>query len=247
MKLKRIGLIFAGIMVFLVSCSHEKLQIRDTIDAIAEVDALSPTYEFRIDVRLQSSEPNQQEGPITDALVIVNSDTLAEVELGHYQIGYGEFYVAPDTLNFQIISEEDTILYFLPMPSNVIITSPESFDTVNAGGDLNVIWRRNTNANYYEVQLFPCAALLPDTNEVIFDTLLLDTAVTVPRDVIEQGTFLILVKAISGTELINGEIKPNYHNDNWEGTFVGKVGSYVIVTTTEKPETGIALERKDSS
>jgi hypothetical protein len=218
-------------MVFLTSCTHEEPQIKNIIDAIAEVDALSPIYEFRIDVRLKRSVQNQQEEPIAGALVIVNSDTLAEVEPGHYLTGYAEVYVVPETLNFQIISDEDTILYSLPMPSNVFIISPQSFDRISSGEDLNIIWRRNPNANFYEVQLFLYSASSPDTNEVIFDTLIVDTSVTVPGDVIEPGTILILVKAVSGLELINGEIRPNYYNDNWEGTFVGKVGSYVIVTS----------------
>lgn len=222
---------FAWIIAFLVSCIYEKPQVKNIINATAEVDALSPAYEFRIDVRLQSKKSSQQKEPITDALVVVNLDTLAEVEPGHYQIKYWEFYIIPETLNFQIISEEDTILYLLPMPYNVVITFPESFDTVGAGEDLNIIWRKNSNANFYEVQIFPCVTSSPDSNAVIFDTLLLDTSVIVPRDIIEQGSFLILVKAVSGPELINGEIEPNYHSDNWEGTFMGSAGNYVIVTS----------------
>ncbi len=170
--------------------------------------------------------------PIQNALVIVNRDTLREIEPGTYRIAHFEFFPIPDTFTLSVNDEDDafSITVLPPDPLIVEIVSPPNLDTLPSGEPLHLIWRPCNQVSYYEVQVVDTI----DTPK--YQILTEDTTVLVPDSVLAGSPSVgIKVWAVAGPSLKNGTPTHNINQNKWMGTYAIKALGSILVYIRENP------------
>jgi hypothetical protein len=145
--------------------------------------------------------------PLSGAKVYLNGDELREYE-GVYRTHC--IFSAYDTLNLRIETPQGDAwskVIFPPSPEVIL-----QVDTV--GKNLFASWRKVPIANFYEVSVLI-------EREVVFNTFLTDTSITLDLSNIPSDRALLVVSSVAGPELFEKGFSSNVYGDGW-GVFMAK-------------------------
>jgi hypothetical protein len=174
---------------------------------------------YRVSVEV---DRNGELEPLSNALIIINNDTLREYSEGEYRY-FKEIYEFCS--GFQVhIETESTLNLYIPTPAPPlveIIQPPESsVETLSLYQDLFSVWKSCNNTNFYEIMVISEAG----GHALRFQAVVKDTFIIIPSYVFsDTGRYYLHIRSVSGPQLSSsGDIIGNVSVGRWQGIFAVK-------------------------